>query len=338
MQQRPRRGSGFTLIELLVVIAIIAILVGLLLPAVQKVREAANRMKCQNNLKQIGLALNSYHDANGRLPPGIARVTIQEAVSRATFWSWFILPYIEQKALYDLASLVEQPDWTVGGYLAVVQSHVSIYRCPSTTDLVTYPSQGIPARFAISYAACQTGNVGNPASTAGGAGEWSAHLDDNQGTWAGTGFDTHPTTYLYRFNGALGYNSKVRLTDVTDGTTNTVAVGERYRIFDTPVDLYTDSAGPGAHGTWGMGTPNINNASQQAVASIGMPFNFNENRHLTDTVSLSRTAGAYSSRHAGGGVNLVYLDGSVHFLTNSTSDTVRLALGSIAGGEVVNWP
>jgi prepilin-type N-terminal cleavage/methylation domain-containing protein/prepilin-type processing-associated H-X9-DG protein len=328
---------GFTLIELLVVIAIIAILIGLLLPAVQKVREAAARLKCQNNLKQIGLALHSYHDANGKLPPGVARVTIQESVSRATFWSWFILPYLEQAALHDLAPLVEQPDWAVGNYLLVAQAQVPTYRCPATTDRLTYPSQGIPARFAVSYAACQTGDVGNPASTAGGAGEWSAHLDDNQGAWMGSGFDVHPTVLLYRFNGALGYNSKVRLTSVTDGTSNTVAAGERYRVMESPVDLYTDSAGPGAHGTWGMGTPNINNASQQAVASVGMPFNYNQTGQLTGTVDVSKTAGAYSSRHTGG-VNLVFLDGGVRFLTNSTSDAVRLAIGSIAGGEVVDVP
>jgi prepilin-type processing-associated H-X9-DG protein len=322
---------------LLVVIAIVAILIGLLLPAVQKVREAANRAQCQNNLKQIGLALHGYHDANGKLPPGLARVNIQENVSPATFWSYFILPYIEQVALHDMAPLVQQPDWTAGNYLTVAQAWVQTYRCPSTTDRLTYPSQGIGARFAVSYAACQTGDIGNPASTAGGSGEWSAHLDDNQGSWIGSGFDVHPTAYLYRFNGALGYNTRTLLTSVTDGTSNTVAVGERYRVMESPVDLYTDSAGPGAHGTWGMGTPNINNASQQAVGSVGIPFNFNQTGQLTGTIEVSKTAGGYSSRHTGG-VNLVFLDGSVRFLTNSTPDTVRLAIGSIAGGEVVNGP
>src|SRR6478672_9331460 len=110
----PKRRSGFTLIELLVVIAIIAILIALLVPAVQKVRDAAARTQCINNLKQIGLAFQSYHDTNKVLPPALARFDHMDdgGPYNATFWSYFILPYIDQAPLYASIPFLQQPDWT----------------------------------------------------------------------------------------------------------------------------------------------------------------------------------------------------------------------------------
>ncbi|WP_020470958.1 DUF1559 domain-containing protein [Zavarzinella formosa] len=334
MMNLRRDRSAFTLIELLVVIAIIAILIGLLLPAVQKIREAANRMKCTNNLKQIGLALHNCHDTNSMFPPGFARTVLPEGASPSTFWTYFILPYMEQTALFQNAPLSATPDWTTGNYLVACQTNVPGFRCPSSSDQLTYASQGINSRVAISYAAVQSGDVGNPSSPAGAGGEWMAHMDDGV---AGSGFNIGPNSYYYRYSGAFGFNSKTTMASITDGTSNTVGISERYRILEIP-DGYTNSAGAGALGTWAMGTPNNNNAVQMSVGSLGIPLNYNSNKAITSgDPQLSWTAGAFSSRHTGG-VNGLLMDGSVRFLTNSTADAVRLALATISGGESTPAP
>src|SRR5947208_2239143 len=196
MVHRPRRRSAFTLIELLVVIAIIAILIGLLLPAVQKVREAAARMSCSNNLKQIGLAMHAYHDANTALPPGYTASAAYPGTAPGWGWATHILPYIEQDNLYRQLDLT-QPAETQ----AAIRQVVKTYLCPSDQP----PGGAFAVTSATDSAVCQAG----PSSYAATVGDDSSEVDDPTG------------------NGLFYRNSKVRLTDITDGTSSTVMAGDR---------------------------------------------------------------------------------------------------------------
>jgi prepilin-type N-terminal cleavage/methylation domain-containing protein/prepilin-type processing-associated H-X9-DG protein len=183
---------AFTLIELLVVIAIIAILIGLLLPAVQKVREAAARLKCSNNLKQLGLALHGYHDANGHFPAPRGTHTPAPLFTEFRGWMCEILPYVEQDALYH--NMYTTP-WYVG-FFATYNTPVNVFLCPSDPRTLT----AVPA--------------GNGALTSyvGVTGS------DNDVNLQFNG----PT------NGIFDIASRgTRLTDIADGASNTLMTGER---------------------------------------------------------------------------------------------------------------
>ena len=342
MTSTCNRRTAFTLIELLVVIAIIAVLIALLVPAVQQVREAANRAQCTNNMKQIGLAFHGYHDVYGQLPPALARHDHMDdgGPYNTTFWSYLILPYLEQDPIFEMAPLVTTPVWTRGNYLAACEAQLSVFRCPSSSDDLTYNSGGIPERFAISYAVVGSGSIGNPYAANipgnGGAGECILHMDD--GTWQNTGGFKNWGMYndlFYRRDGAFNQNTITQLTQVTDGTSNTVAAGERVRLLKDP-NLFPDNEyGHGdEYGTWAMGTTWAENHLEECLGSIGIPLNYNgESGGSYIRFAASNTGGCYSSDHSNKGVNFVFLDGSVHFLAANTSDKVRMALGTISGGE-----
>jgi prepilin-type N-terminal cleavage/methylation domain-containing protein len=249
-----RRPSGFTLIELLVVIAIIAILIGLLLPAVQKVREAAARIKCANNLKQIGLAMHNFHDANGKLPSGTeercpANITFGSNAGCTYYMNWAlsILPYVEQANLYN------QYDQTVPNYMpgytknmAVVQTYVPVFACPSDTranqllapDTLAPDGSGNDGTYKYmtgSYRA-MTG-VGIYQDTYNGltvdtdtlGGYWYEAVAASRGNTKykdASGRLLNPTGVFHTDN-QTGL-SPTRLTDITDGTSMTIMVGEKH--------------------------------------------------------------------------------------------------------------
>jgi prepilin-type N-terminal cleavage/methylation domain-containing protein/prepilin-type processing-associated H-X9-DG protein len=301
----PRRPSppraAFTLIELLVVIAIIAILVGLLVPAVQKVREAAARVQCQNNLKQIGLALNGYHDARKALPPGYLALSpyTDGATDTAPGWGWaaFILPYIEQDPLYrqiDLSRPLQAQ--------AAIQALIPLFLCPS--DLTS------PAPFAVTDNTLTQLCLAAPSSYAATVGDDSSEADGAVG------------------NGVFYRNSRVRLTDITDGTSNTVMAGDR--AWSQVKGMW---AGAPAGGVVRAGD---RNPWQLATASAPI-FTLAHNNWINIQTDADGGLDDFSSMHPGG-ANLLFGDGSVRFLRSITSDGTERrafwAMGTRASGDL----
>jgi prepilin-type N-terminal cleavage/methylation domain-containing protein/prepilin-type processing-associated H-X9-DG protein len=352
MRPSRTRRQGFTLIELLVVIAIIAILIALLLPAVQKVREAANRMQCQNNLKQMGLALHSYHDANKVLPPSCWKKSIQDPTTggagsltralntpynpSALHWSYLILPHIEQDNLYKTLPEAAPPPpppgsgsnppnletstlWLNPPYLTALQTPLHFMRCPSTSDSEFYDdnSRGvpIPKRAAASYAVVISGTITN-----------NNHNDDGSAGSGPAGPFRFYELLSSRFNGPFNQNVRYRITQISDGSSNTAAIGERYRYHNSP-----GTNGHGGWGTWAIGSPHAQNGHNAFSGSTAVPFN----PIIPNPTSDTRHLIGFSSRHTGG-VNFVFLDGSVRFLSDASSDLFRTAIGTRGGGEVFN--
>jgi prepilin-type N-terminal cleavage/methylation domain-containing protein/prepilin-type processing-associated H-X9-DG protein len=340
------RTSGFTLIELLVVIAIIAILIALLVPAVQKVRASAARMQCQNNLRQLGIGIQAFHDVKKGLPPSCVKRSIQDPTTgggastwnnpynpAALHWSFLLLPYIEQEPLFksipfappppppkgsgsNPANLATSNAWLSPPYLTLLQTPVPLMRCPATTDQEFYDdnSRGvlIPRRAAASYVIVVSGTIIN-----------NNHNDDGGAGGPSAKYFNLPTLEQGRFDGSFNQNTSWPITVISDGSSNTAAIGERYR--------YHDNAGNNGHGGWGvfaLGSPHAQNGHNLFSGSTGVPFN----PVIPNPASDTRHLIGFSSRH-GGGVSFVFLDGSVRFLSDSVSDVTRVGIGTRSGGE-----
>jgi prepilin-type N-terminal cleavage/methylation domain-containing protein/prepilin-type processing-associated H-X9-DG protein len=277
-----RRRVGFTLVELLVVIAIIGILIALLLPAVQAAREAARRMQCTNNLRQLGLAAQNYHSALGCFPPGFMLVG-RSGTTTPGGWAWgvFLMPFIEQSPLRDKLSVTKYTlEQVVNDPMLVpmLQTDLSVFRCPSSVIGPLRTHQGFP----------------NPKVA-------SANYTCCRGFYSFSG-----ATYLTKRNNGMYYGqSATRIQDVTDGTSNTFAIGERTCVGD---DLKNDARWPSWCGPGGGGAMNT-------VSSA-----------VANKVNTARQD-AFSSQHPGGAV-FCFVDGSARFISETIrSDNAGLTTG-----------
>jgi prepilin-type N-terminal cleavage/methylation domain-containing protein/prepilin-type processing-associated H-X9-DG protein len=291
-----RRRRAFTLIELLVVISIIGTLMGLLLPAVQKIRSTAARIHCANNLRQIGLASHSYHVSHKAFPPGYMAKAAYPDTTPGWSWAAFLLPFIEQDNLHRQIDFTKPILST-----SAAQAVIVMFLCPMDQT----PSDA----FAVTDATFRVIGQLGPSSYAATVGSDASEVNDQI------------------CNGIFFRNSRTRLTDITDGTSQTVMFGDR--------------AWSQTNGTW-AGAPNGAvtragfrnpwvNATGSSAALVLVHNNW---------INISSDADGglddFSSNHPGG-VNLVFADGSVHFVTDILVDgpTRRAfwAAGTISAGD-----
>ena len=294
--ERRNNRRGFTLVELLVVVAIIAILIALLLPAIQKVRDSSNTLQCKNKLKQMGIALHSYVSEHKVFPPALVVTPSQTSYpcppppDQKIFFGWMsrILPYMEQKPLY------EQVNWAAWPWQhPIYETTLPIYWCdsdPRTSMVINYGGDLVA-------------------------------LTEYMGV---SGTDQ------FAQDGILYVNSRVSPRMISDGTSNTLLVGERPPSVDDVYGWWFAGSGqaPMNFGATDvvLGTNEVTGSSPAGARDFFRPGSINDpaNAHRFH----------YWSQHDGGS-NFLFADGSVHFVTYDIGQTIFNALGTRAGGESI---
>ena len=343
MSRDSRRSGGFTLVELLVVIAIIAVLIGLLLPAVQSAREAARRMSCSNNLKQLGLASHNFESTYRTLPPGEWTRASTTAATTRPAWTTVVLRFLEESNKFNQFDFSVDVN-THANNLAARQQDVAAYLCPSDASVASFIHGGLPVGR-LNY----FGSIGGVADC--------RVLDGRSGVFNGN------------FS-ALQLNETpvgVKLSDISDGTSNTALHAEVMRKFESTsainhttnkqsgdiavgVGLVDGRNDPGCVAGSSAGT-RINYVGLQyyrgginhtSLYSHTLPINWN--RRTVNPASQQYTCGDASFRraHIGassyhpGGINAAFCDGSVRFFSDATSFEVWYSLGTRGNGEVIS--
>jgi prepilin-type N-terminal cleavage/methylation domain-containing protein/prepilin-type processing-associated H-X9-DG protein len=316
---------AFTLIELLVVIAIIAILIGLLLPAVQKIREAAARMSCSNNLHQIALALHNYHDAHGKFPAGGYTPGPCCGTSSGTNWAIEILPYIEQDNVYKTynQNLTNEQNADPKQNPALpLRQFVKTYQCPSDqgVDQLDHPASGPGS--GLLYARGSYRAVSGRAGPCPGCSDAEVFWDTYEpeygslyGAWRGV---LHST-------GAPTNGGPETMTAISDGTSNTLLVGE-----------YTNIDVPRRRTFWGY-TYTSYNQSEPTNQSRILGNSYLKCANSPGTGEDNVCKRGFGSNHSGG-LNFAFADGSVRYVTYNIDINLLCALATMAGGEVASLP
>ncbi|GAA4437441.1 DUF1559 domain-containing protein [Bremerella cremea] len=312
-----RKPKAFTLVELLVVIAIIGVLISLLLPAVQQAREAARKMHCTNNMKQLGLAVHNYHDNFGRFPPGYLHP--DDASYRASPYDWnnaengygwgtFILPFIEQSALHDSF------DFTTPWTATEAQHEISAYVCPSDAS---------PPLNRFYYQDHYLQDTTKPETDRMAKSNYVA----NYGTASPNGaiFSKSGTT-----GGVSGYGSDLKFRDFTDGTSHTIYFTERDGVRTRGSGQYE------AGGAIWIGVPKVYGVGGSNHIHARFPGSATENTYYGINLPTGTYGPVYgaTSQHPGG-VNVTMADGSVQFLSEYTAWETVAGLARRSDGKVI---
>lgn len=356
MPQTAPRRRGFTLVELLVVIAIIGVLVALLLPAVQAAREAARRMNCQSNQKNIALACLNYESANGTLPPGSLNSTQSGAEGRHSGFTVLILPYAEQGTISSqVTAAIKQRGESTSNYfdsyevMSQIGGDITLYSCPSDDNA---KDQLLPQYKASNYAGVM-GSYFNRAERRGGFSGTCRESTRGTGSddCAGGGNSSGPIN----FDGLLTQDMPVPIKRATDGMSNTLMIGERwYQLRAWAVGSYWSSNPDNPMNSAGKpNKPNGPTASSYIFSckNITSKYPINTNidvvgcqwNHVAGdrpenaacaTKTMATNDSFWGSFHPGG-ANFAMGDGAVRFYSEGVSMDVLLALASRDGDDVV---